>query len=92
MVLNCFLWPDRAIGKKESREIREAHNATVDLAVQLRDALKACRDLLDDSDIRHFIGTEKDEYGEVVTPAVKGYVAEAEYLGDAIVFGVDRIG
>ena len=25
----CWLWPDRTIGKRESRQLREDHNATV---------------------------------------------------------------
>ena len=39
-----FLWPDRIIGKRESRRIREEHNAAINA---LADALEACRLVVD---------------------------------------------
>lgn len=36
-----WLWPDRAIGKRESRRLREEHNAAVNDVAAL---LEACRD------------------------------------------------
>lgn len=35
-----FLWPDHNIGKRESRRIREEHNAAINA---LAEALAACR-------------------------------------------------
>jgi hypothetical protein len=32
-----------------------------------------------------------DEFGDEVNPAVRGYVAEAEFLGELIVYGVERL-
>lgn len=37
--MNVWLWPDRPIGKKESRRLREEHNAAVNTATQLLEAL-----------------------------------------------------
>jgi predicted ABC-class ATPase len=31
MELKCWLWPDRTIGKRESRLLREEHNAAMNL-------------------------------------------------------------
>ena len=36
-----FLWPDRVIGKRESRKIREAHNALVNDYHALVEAVRA---------------------------------------------------
>ena len=45
----CWLWPDHVIGKRESRKLREEHNALINVAADLlrqRDALRdACRDV-----------------------------------------------
>lgn len=35
----CFLWPDRIIRKRESRRIRDEHNATVNSHARIADAL-----------------------------------------------------
>lgn len=35
-----WLWPDRAIGKRESRELREEHNALINSHAQLLDVLR----------------------------------------------------
>lgn len=35
-----FHWPDHVIGKRESRRIREEHNATVNKLLKERDELK----------------------------------------------------
>ena len=35
----CWLWPDHAIGKQESRQLREEHNAVVNSHAEL---LAAC--------------------------------------------------
>ncbi len=39
-----WLWPDRTIGKRESRELREEHNRAVN---DHADALRVLRDLVD---------------------------------------------
>jgi hypothetical protein len=35
-----WLWPDHVIGKRESRQLREEHNALVNSHADMRDALK----------------------------------------------------
>lgn len=35
-----WLWPDHAISKRESRQLREEHNAVVNLNSELLEALK----------------------------------------------------
>lgn len=42
-----FLWPDRVIGKRESRQIREAHNALVNDYYALLEAARAVIDHAD---------------------------------------------
>ena len=42
MTHKAFLWPDHAIGKRESRTIREEHN---ELYNAYHDAIKALRDI-----------------------------------------------
>lgn len=36
----CWLWPDRTIGKKESRALREEHNGLVNRGARLEDLLR----------------------------------------------------
>ena len=38
--MKCWLWPDHAIGKRESARLREEHNAAVNVAAELRAALE----------------------------------------------------
>lgn len=38
--LKSWLWPDHNIGKRESRRLRDEHNATVNVAVDLLAALR----------------------------------------------------
>ncbi len=46
-----FHWPDHVIGKRESRRIREEHNATVNRLAERCDRLaKALRELLHETD------------------------------------------
>lgn len=40
MKAQSWLWPDRTIGKRESRKLREEHNALVNLNAELMEALK----------------------------------------------------
>ena len=40
MRIECWLWPDREIGKRLSRVLREEHNAVVNVAAELRDVLE----------------------------------------------------
>lgn len=40
-MMRSWLWPDRTIGKKESRNLREEHNRTVLVAVRALDCLTA---------------------------------------------------
>ncbi|MDO8705375.1 MAG: hypothetical protein Q7J84_10560 [Sulfuricaulis sp.] len=46
MKFSAFLWPDRVIGKRESRRIRDEHNALynshAELAGALRDLFEQC--------------------------------------------------
>lgn len=37
-----WLWPNRSIGKRESRLLRDEHNALVNDYVRLLDALREC--------------------------------------------------
>lgn len=46
--MKTWLWPDRAIGKRESRELREAHNATVNMAAELLHELLATKSWMED--------------------------------------------
>lgn len=41
MKARSWLWPDRAIGKRASRHLREEHNALVNSHAELLAALKA---------------------------------------------------
>lgn len=38
----CWLWPDRTIGKRESRQLREEHNKVVNAHANLLEVLKLC--------------------------------------------------
>jgi hypothetical protein len=38
-MMNTWLWPDRTIGKAESRELREEHNAVVNQSAALREGI-----------------------------------------------------
>ena len=40
MTTQSWLWPDRTIGKRESRQLREEHNALVNEHAAMRDALR----------------------------------------------------
>jgi len=42
-----WLWPDRTIGKRESRTLREEHNATVNSHADLLACLRKCVDEMD---------------------------------------------
>lgn len=42
--MNTWLWSDRNIGKRESRELREEHNIAVNQNVRLLEALQAVAD------------------------------------------------
>jgi len=44
---SAILWPDHAIGKRESRAIREAHNALYNDYHEALAALRALRPILD---------------------------------------------
>lgn len=39
----CWLWPDKTIGKKESRQLREEHNEVVNLNADMLEALEVCQ-------------------------------------------------
>lgn len=56
-----WLWPDRAIGKRESAQLREEHNAAVNALAKAIDALKAAEGWLNDSDVTYVISHEKGE-------------------------------
>ena len=36
----CWLWPDHVIGKRESRKLREEHNALINSHAELLEALR----------------------------------------------------
>lgn len=38
--MRTWLWPDRNIGKRESRRLREEHNAAISAAFELADTAK----------------------------------------------------
>ena len=42
MTTQSWLWPDRTIGKRESRQLREEHNELVNEHAAMRDALRGC--------------------------------------------------
>lgn len=42
--LQSWLWPDHAIGKRESRRLRDEHNRTVNLCAELVTALQIIAD------------------------------------------------
>lgn len=42
----CWLWPDRTIGKRESRQLREEHNKIVNQHAELLEAVKKCEDAI----------------------------------------------
>lgn len=42
----CWLWPDHAISKAESRELREEHNAIVNSHSALLEAAEVARDVM----------------------------------------------
>jgi hypothetical protein len=44
---NSWLWPDRPIGKAESKQLREEHNALLNSHAELLEALTECSRLLD---------------------------------------------
>ena len=39
--IKCWLWPDRRIGKRESAELRDEHNALVDSHAELAEVCEA---------------------------------------------------
>jgi hypothetical protein len=58
----CWLWPDRTIGKAESRQLREEHNALVNEATRMREALQA---ILNDTE-QAPVGDETDRHFAVI--------------------------
>jgi len=46
MIGATWLWPDRAIGKRESRTLREEHNATVNALADTVEALADAHETL----------------------------------------------
>lgn len=49
MKTQSWLWPDHAISKQESRQLREEHNALVNLNAELLEALKSVFGLMDEN-------------------------------------------
>lgn len=43
-MITTWLWPDKTIGKRESRKLREEHNAAVTVAHELAEALEGLAD------------------------------------------------
>lgn len=56
-----WLWPDHAIGKGESRQLREEHNHAVNTIEKLRAALASAEGWLSDSDVAYLISNDKGE-------------------------------
>lgn len=50
-----WLWPDRTIGKRESRDLREEHNALVKLNVELLAVLELVERDSTDSDVLDYV-------------------------------------
>lgn len=72
-----WLWPDRTIGKRESRELREEHNALVNRVASLEAAVKqaeayaeACRD---------YYGKEHKDGDALADKCVDLVLAEEKY-------------
>ena len=57
--MKAWLWPDRVIGKRASAQLREEHNAAVNVAAELLAALEA---MAEHEGERQYsgIGTEHD--------------------------------
>jgi hypothetical protein len=67
MTTKCWLWPDRTIGKNESRALREEHNATVNVNTELSAALHKTLDAL-----------YNETHGDDDTPWIRSVKADAE--------------
>ena len=65
----CFLWPDHVIGKRESRAIREAHNATVNRAAELERQLAA-------------VTAQRDQCAEALRGTLDALIDVAREAGD----------
>ena len=44
--MNAWLWPDRRIGKRESRRLREEHNALYNINAELVETFEEIRQLV----------------------------------------------
>ena len=53
-----FHWPDHVIGKRESRQIREAHNATLN---DYHELLETTRELLDIVEFEYANDPERED-------------------------------
>lgn len=67
-----WLWPDHIIGKRESRRLRDEHNATIYSNMQLLAVLKTALELLEDAE-QHYRNQElpvtAGEYQEAIKAA-----------------------
>jgi len=80
-----FLWPDHAIGKRESREIREQHNASIQaLLDERRELLEALEGFLSWS-------IENEERPNYATKVQKPVVVEKVRAAIAKARGVANI-
>jgi hypothetical protein len=69
----AWLWPDRKIGKRESRRLRDEHNATVNAIVITRDALRRVIDGCLDGD--HSLSDYAEELRAALAVCTKTPVA-----------------
>jgi hypothetical protein len=80
MAHTCWLWPDRVIGKRESRQLRDEHNAVVNENVDLLAALKDAAEVLrtarryfpksiKNSDTFHLLNIEANSVGKAIRKA-----------------------
>ena len=60
-VPNCWLWPDRNIGKRESRELRGQFNALVNDYVKMRAAVANLANVAEGIHRLVFEGRESDQ-------------------------------
>lgn len=67
----CWLWPNRTIGKGESGQLREEHNAAVNKIEDLKTALRDVLGWYQSSDVAALMTKkgEQAEYHRTVTQA-----------------------
>ena len=75
MTTQSWLWPDRTIGKRESRRLREEHNALVNEHTAMLDALRELVELAVAAGLNGDIGDMPDpriDRAELILAAIEG--------------------